>query len=144
MNCLWLEWAKQYELLTEELIGTRKATECTWGRKFDKSIRTLCKKASISRSWFLKAKYEGYIPENFLLRWKKDRNQFIMAWEQSEKAWVSQKIKRAILEGGIAIWKLLGGGKKDSTRSLLVDKGLVITVVPELITRKLVSYHELS
>ena len=65
-----------------------------------------------------------------------------MAWEQSEKALVSQMIKTAILEGGIAIRKLLGAGKKDSTRFLVVDKGLVITV-PELIT-KLVSYHESS
>ena len=72
-----------------------------------------------------------------------DRNQFIMAWEQSEKAWVSQKIKRAIHEGGVAIWKMLGGGWKDSTRSMLVDKGLVITE-SELITKELVSHHESS
>ena len=121
MNCLWLEWAKQYDLMVEELIGTRMATECTWGRKFNKSIRTLCKKASISRSWFVKAKFAGEVPEKLQLRWANDRKQFILAWEQSEKAWVSEKIQRALQEGGIVIWKLLDGGGKDSARPLMVD-----------------------
>ena len=142
MNCLWLEWAKKYDLMVEELIGTRMATECTWGRKYNKSIRTLCKKASISRSWFVKAKIAGKVPEKLQLTWTSDRKQFIKAWEQSEKAWVAEKIQRALHEGGIAVWKLLGGVCKDSVRPLLVDE--LIVTDPTLIARELVSHHAAS
>ena len=77
------------------------------------------------------------------LRYRNDCKLFISAREQSETAWVSEKIQRAIQEGGIAIWKLLGGVWKDSTRPLLVDGGLLVTE-PKLIARELVSHHAAS
>ena len=143
MNKRWLDWANQYDLLVENLIGTRQATESSWVRKFDFSIRNLCKKASISRSWFLKAKLAGRFKDGLHLRWRNDRRLFISAWEQSERAFLSEKIQRAIKEGGIGIWKLLGSGWKHSVRSLLVDTGLLITE-PASIAEELVSHHEAS
>ena len=143
MNSRWLEWVKLYDSLVEKLIGTRRATQSTWGRKFDNCIRAFCKKASISRSWFLKAKLAGCQTNNLYVRWRDDRRKFISAWEESERAWVSEKIQRAINLGGIAIWKLLGGRWKDSTRSLVVEDGLIITE-PGLIVEELVSHHEVS
>ena len=59
MNRLWCFWARSYEVMVEKLIGTRTARDATWGRKFSPTVRDLCKKASVARSWFIKARREG-------------------------------------------------------------------------------------
>ena len=73
MNSLWAEWTMRYNNLVESLIGTRMARECTWGRNFDHGLRKLCKKSSVSRSWFIEMKRAGLNNKELLGRWQKDR-----------------------------------------------------------------------
>ena len=44
-----------FEDLVEKQVGTRPARMTSWGKKFDANVRALCKKASISRGWYIMA-----------------------------------------------------------------------------------------
>ena len=85
MNSLWEKWIKIYNSLVEELIGTRWARVSSWGRKFDSKVRELCIEASIARSWYVEAKRAGGDLSEFFKTWKRSRQAFILAWEQSNR-----------------------------------------------------------
>ena len=59
MNDLWCSWVRSYEQMLESLVGTRPVRDGTWGRKFSLDVRELCKKASIARSQFIKARRDN-------------------------------------------------------------------------------------
>ena len=112
-----------------------------WDRRCDSSIRVLSKKASISRCWFLIAKRFGRISGKLLKRWKIDRQNFISAWENSEKEGYVWGMERALQKGGSAIWKLFRGGPLESTRPLMGENGITVTD-RGLIVNHLRSHHK--
>ena len=140
MNCLWEKWMKIYNSLVEELIGTRWARVSSWGRKFDSKVRKLCIEASIARSWFVEAKRAGGDLSEFFAKWKRSRQAFILAWEQSNRDWYIDCVKRAISSGGVAVWRLLSDRWKKTSRSMAVGEGNILTD-PKLIEDQLLDFH---
>ena len=143
MNILWEKWVMNYNSLVEELIGTRWARVSSWGRKFNSRIRDLCKQASIARSWFIEVKRTGIDINELFDTWKREREAFILAWEQSNTDWYIQCVKRAIRNGDVAVWRLLSDKWKKTSRSLAVGNGVILTD-PQLVERELLSFHECS
>ena len=127
MNILWEKWLKIYNSLVEELIGTRWARVSSWGRKFDSKVRKLCIEASIARSWFVEAKRAGGDLSEFFGKWKRSRQAFILAWEQSNRDWYIECVKRAISSGRVAVWRLLSDKWKKTSRSMAVGEGTILT-----------------
>ena len=148
MNVLWTEWVERYDSLTEDLIGTRWARDSSWGRKFDPLVRDLCKKASVARSWFIKAKRDGRDCKVFLARWRKSRIEYVEAWERSNTAWYTQIVTHAISSGSVAVWRLLSGRRNDSSRSLIDEGGSIVTdrsaIVGELLKHHMSNVEENS
>ena len=129
--------------MVEKLIGTRWASVSSWGRKFDQIVRTLCKEASIARSWFIEAKRAGRDFAEYFLRWKKSRESYVRAWEKSNKQWHIDSVKRALECGDAAVWRLLGDKWKDTSRPIINDKDEVLTN-PILIKQELHRFHVTS
>ena len=129
--------------MVEELIGTRWARVSSWGRKFNSRVRELCTEASIARSWFIEAKRSGRYMSELFETWKRRRQAFQLAWEQSNTDWYVQCVKRAISDGDVAVWRLLSDKWKKTSRSLAVDNGIILTD-PIQIERELRSFHDRS
>ena len=96
MDFLWNGWVEAYGKLVEKLVGTRPARETTWGRKFDPNLRLLCKRASISRSWYILASRATMNSDELLERWVNDRKAFVEAWEESNIQWLTNAVIRAV------------------------------------------------
>ena len=143
MNSLWADWVDKFNSLIEDLIGTRWARISSWGRKFDVKVRRLCKEASIARSWFVKAKRVGRDVTEFYMRWKQKREEFISAWESSNREWYIDCVNRAIKCGDVAVWRLLGDKWKETSRPIINGNDLVLTN-PSLIKEELRRFHEKS
>ena len=143
MNTIWVKWVRIYNSLVEELIGTRWARVSSWGRKFNSRVRELCTEASIARSWFIEAKRSGRDMSELFENWKRRRQAFQLAWEQSNTDWYVQCVKRAISDGDVAVWRLLSDKWKKTSRSLAVGNGIILTD-PIQIERELRSFHDHS
>ena len=141
MDLLWSGWVEAYRVLVDKLIGTRPARESSWGRKFDSKVRTFCKRASISRSWYILACQADQPSDSFFDRWVEDRDLFIKAWEKSKRDRLTAAVTMAVKRGDIAVWKLLNGSSKNRFRPLVKTDGSILTD-PVLIADELVSFHE--
>ena len=140
MNDLWCLWVRSYDLVIEKLIGTRPASDATWGRKFSLEVRKLCKDASMARSQFIKAKRDFCNYEEYLARWQNLRSKFIRAWERSDKEYQTECVERAVKLGSNAVWRLLNNNRTESTRSLLTEENSFLTN-PSEIVEELKRYH---
>ena len=143
MECLWQRWRQAFNSIVEKRIGTRPARQTSWGRKFYINVRALCKKASISRSWYILASEANQDCDVLLNVWVKDRKNFILAWEKSNNVWLEEMVTQAVQKGDIAIWRLLNGQVKKRTRPLVKEGGQILTD-PDLIVEELKSFHERS
>ena len=143
MNILWEKWLQIYNCLVEELIGTRWARISSWGRKFNYKVRELCIEASIARSWFVEAKRAGGDLDEFFTTWKRSRQRFIRAWQQANRDWYIECVKRAIGNGEGAVWRLLSDKWKKTSRSMAVGKDTILTD-PKMIESELLSFHNNS
>ena len=124
----------------EKLVGTRPARVTTWGRKFDSNLRALCKRASISRSWYILACQAKVNCERVLEIWTYDRKAFVEAWEKSNIQWRTDAVNRAVKKGDVATWRLLSGISKRRFRPLVTEGGMVLTD-PDMISEKLAQFH---
>ena len=143
MDFLWNGWVEAYGNLVEKLVGTRPARETTWGRKFDPNLRLLCKRASISRSWYILASRATMNCDELLERWVNDRKAFVEAWEESNKQWLTNAVIRAVKNGDVATWRLLSGISKRRFRPLVAEDGMVLTD-PDMISKRLEQFHKRS
>ena len=143
MNSFWAIWVELLNALVDKLIGTRLARQTSWGRKFDPKVRALCKQASISRSWYLITNIADGTNGPLFRRWVRDRKAFINAWEKSKREWLTATVTNAVKRGDIAIWKLLGGKSRGSSRPLVKDDGSILTD-PSLIANELSNFHQRS
>ena len=130
-----------FDKLVMMLVGTRPARKTSWGRKFDSNLRALCKKASISRSWYILACEAKQDSESFFEAWVKDRKDFVASWEKSKSDWFNNMVCNAIRKGDNAIWGLLNRKYKNNFRPLDMGKGCILTD-PALISEELSKYHE--
>ena len=140
MNNLWCSWVRSYDLMVEKLVGTRPATDGTWGRKFSPEIRELCKDASVARSQFIKTRRDSCNYEESLVKWQSLRSAFIGAWERCEKDYQTECIEHAVGRGANAVWRLLNRNSSGSTRSLLTKENIVLTNPCEIV-KELKKYH---
>ena len=127
MDFLWSEWVNAFEELVEKEVGTRPAKKTSWGRKFDPHVRALCKKASISRSWYILACQAEQEGDSFFKPWVDDRMKFLAAWEKSQSDWFEKVVRQAVLKGDIAIWRLLNGKVRSKFRPLVLDENKILT-----------------
>ena len=112
-----------------------------WVGKFGDGLRKRCKRSSVSRSRFSEKKRARVNYKESFERWQKERKEFIVAWEKSERAWTIEVITRAIQKGGVAVWRLLSSGRKMPSRTLVCKDGLIITN-PIAIAEKLLDHHQ--
>ena len=143
MDRLWSKWIVAFDDLVNNQVGTRPARESSWGRKFDTNVRALCKKASVSRSWYLFACQASKNCDSFYETWSKDRREFIAAWEKSKNDWFEKMVSLAIKKGDIAIWRLLNRKDKGRFRPLETGDGRILTD-PALISKELSDFHQRS
>ena len=68
---------------------------------------------------------------------------FIKAWEDSDRNYQIETIQRAVSLGSNAVWRLLNGNIKDSTRPLLSNEGSIL-LNPSKIAAQLRNYHKVS
>ena len=106
-------------------------------------MRALCKKASISRSWYILACEASQDCDMSLNVWVKHRKDFILAWEKSNNVWLEEIVTQAVQKGDIAIWKLFNGMSRSSLRPLVKDNGTILTD-PSLIANELSNFHQRS
>ena len=140
MNALWSRWVEAYNTLVDKLIGTRLARESSWGRAFDRNVRALCKKASISRGWYIQSHQMDQANDAVFTRWVNDRQAFITAWEKSKRDWLAAAVTKAVKKGDIAIWRLLNGNTKKTFRPLVKECSSILTD-PCLIADELSKYY---
>ena len=112
-----------------------------WVGKFGDGLRKRCKRSSVSRSRFSEKKRARVNYKESFERWQKERKEFSVAWEKSERAWTIEVITRPIQKGGVAVWRLLSSGRKMPSRSLVCQDGLIITN-PIAIAEKLLDHHQ--
>ena len=110
------------------------------GRKFDCKVREFCIEASIARSWFVEAKRAGGDLDEFFATWKQSRQRFMLAWQEANRDWYIECVKRAIGNGDVAVWRLLSDKWKKTSRSMTVGQDTIVTD-PKIIERELLSFH---
>ena len=81
--------------------------------------------------------------ECFFRRWVEDRKAFIIAWERSKREWLTASVLKAVKKGDTAIWKLLNGKSRSSSRPLVKVGGSILTN-SSLIAEELASFHQRS
>ena len=91
--------------MLKKLVGTRPASQGTWGRKFSLEVRELCKEASVARPQFIKARREGPNFGDFLEKWQNLRSSFIRAWERSDMEYHTKCIDRTVAMGSNTVWR---------------------------------------
>ena len=70
--------------------------------------------------------YNALVEKLIGTRWARSLLAFIVAWETSNRDWYAKCVRRAIGSGDVAIWGLLSDKWKNTSRSMVDDKGTVL------------------